>query len=278
MSERALACWVDGHEQSALPTDDRGLQYGDGLFETIVLRAGKARFIAAHCERLAQGCATLRIPFDAWSQMHTLVTRACVMAPPLAILKIIVTRGSATRRGYRPAGDETTRLVATLWPATPLEQKQLTGGVETRLAQLVLAPQPVFCGAKHLNRLQNVLATLEDPDPRWFESLLTDTDGHVVGGTMSNLFALRAGVLCTPPVDAAGVAGVMRGIVLRECAQLGIAHLVTRLTFDDLRAADEVFLTNVRIGVVPVRRLGEHAVPMTGLAQRLHTHIETLDA
>ncbi len=76
----------------------------------------------------------------------------------------------------------------------------------------------------------------------------------------------------------AGVAGVMRGIVLRECAALGIAAAEERLTLDDLLAADEVFITNARIGVVPVRRVGEHSFDMNTIARRLAAHIETLDA
>jgi hypothetical protein len=76
-----------------------------------------------------------------------------------------------------------------------------------------------------------------------------------------------------------GVAGVMRGIVLRECVALGIAATEERLTLDDLCAADEVFVTNARIGVVPVGRVGEHSFGMKNpLATRLAAHIEPLDA
>jgi 4-amino-4-deoxychorismate lyase len=70
----------------------------------------------------------------------------------------------------------------------------------------------------------------------------------------------------------------MRGIVLRECGLLGIAAVEARLSLEDLFAADEAFITNVRIGVVPVRRVGEHSFGMNTLASRLAAHIEPLDA
>ena len=70
----------------------------------------------------------------------------------------------------------------------------------------------------------------------------------------------------------------MRGILLRECAALGIAAAEERLSLDDLYSASEVFVTNARIGVVPVRRVGEHSFPMNNLARRLAAHIEPLNA
>jgi 4-amino-4-deoxychorismate lyase len=95
---------------------------------------------------------------------------------------------------------------------------------------------------------------------------------------MSNLFIVRNGEVQTPRVDRAGVAGVMRSVVLRECASLGTPAAEKMITLDDLHAADELFVTNARIGVVPVRRVGEHDYPMNSFARRLAAHIEALDA
>jgi 4-amino-4-deoxychorismate lyase len=92
------------------------------------------------------------------------------------------------------------------------------------------------------------------------------------------VFIARAGNVITPVIQRCGVAGVMRGIVLRECAALGIAATEDRLTLDELLAADEAFITNARIGVVPVRRVGEHSFGMKNLASRLAAHIEAFDA
>jgi branched-subunit amino acid aminotransferase/4-amino-4-deoxychorismate lyase len=115
---------------------------------------------------------------------------------------------------------------------------------------------------------------------------MLDCNGLVISGAMSNVFLVSNGSLVTPELRMAGVAGVMRGIVLRECASLGLVATVKAVTLSDVHAADEVFITNARIGVVPVRRVGEHhyhmnpihAVAMSPVALRLAKHLETLDA
>ena len=95
---------------------------------------------------------------------------------------------------------------------------------------------------------------------------------------MCNVFLVREGALVTPSVERSGVAGVMRAIVLRECAALGLVCEVRAVPASELRAADEVFVTNARIGVVPVSHVGEHAYVMNGIATRIASHIEALDA
>src|SRR4029077_120411 len=144
--------------------------------------------------------------------------------------------------------------------------------VESRVASIRLGENPALAGIKHLNRLENVLAAAETTPAGVFESLLLDASGNLFSGAMSNVFIVRAGRAATPLIQRCGVAGVMRGIVLRECAVLGITATEQFLRLGDLFAADEVFITNARIGVVPVRRVGEHSFPMNPLARRLAAH------
>jgi 4-amino-4-deoxychorismate lyase len=272
----ALVNWVDGAIADSVPVDDRGLHYGDGLFETLLVRGGRPRFVEAHLARLASGCARLAIPFRFESALRAEVAAACARAPELAVLKIVVTRGSATRRGYAPEGDAPRRVVS-LYETVPLSS-ELRNGVELIFASGAVGEHPGLAGIKHLGRLESVWAVGEARAAGAFDAVLRTASGHVISGAMTNLFITRAGQVQTPSVDRAGVAGVMRGTVLRECATLGIAATAQPLTTGDLAAADEVFITNARIGVVPVRRVGEHAYRMSSLAQRLATHIETLDA
>ena len=273
----ALGTWIDGVPGTNLPADDRGLQYGDGLFETVLVRSGRARFLDAHLARLTRGCSRLAISTATLPMLRAEIDAALRVAPPLAVLKIIMTRGSAQRRGYAPQGDETARRIISLWPA-PAKDAALVDGVNLRVASLRLGENPALAGIKHLNRLENVLAAAEADGSGSFESLLLDTSGNLVSGTMSNVFLVRAGRVATPSLERCGVAGVMRGIVLRECAALGLTGTEERLTLDDLHSATEVFITNARIGVVPVRRVGEHSFDMNILTRRLAAHIEPLDA
>jgi 4-amino-4-deoxychorismate lyase len=275
MSE-VLGSWIDGVEGSSLPVDDRGLQYGDGLFETMLVRAGRVRFIDDHLARLDLGRGRLGIPLlpgDLRAEMGAALARA----PQLAILKLIVTRGSVERRGYAPRGVVTPRRVLTLFAAPPLPATWRSG-VDLRVASLRLSTQPLLAGIKHLNRLENVLAAAEPGHDAVFDSVLLDTQGNVIAGTTTNVFIVAGGRVATARPDRCGVAGVMRGIVLRECAKLGIPCDQGEVSLAQLHAADEAFITNARIGVVPVRRVGEHSFPMNEIALRLADHIEALDA
>jgi len=274
---QTLGTWVDGAVASTVPADDRGLQYGDGLSETIVLRGAAPRFLDAHLARLARGCSRLGIVFTAWEALRTEVARIAGQAPPLAILKIIVTRGSGPRRGYAPDGTLEPRRVLMLF-ASPAMPADVAQGVSLRVAALRLAENPALAGIKHLNRLENVLAAGEPGHADHFESLLLDARDQVVCGTMSNVFAVRGGRLITPRVDRSGVEGVLRSMVLREAPGLGIPANEGSLALNELLAADEVFITNVRIGVVRARSVGQHHFPMKDIVPRLAAHIEALDA
>lgn len=272
----AIVTWVNGARADSVPTDDRGLQYGDGLFETLLLRGGQARFLEAHLARLTSGCARLAIPFRAELELRAEIAAAAAQAPRLAVLKVIVTRGSATRRGYAPDA-EVPRRVVSLYETAPLAA-ELRAGVDLIFATGSVAEHAGLAGIKHLSRLENVWATGEARAAGAFDALLRTAGGQVVSGAMTNFFVVRAGQVRTPPVDRAGVAGVMRQVVLRECAALGIVAAEQTLQGDDLLAADEAFVTNARIGVVPVKRVGEHAYRMSSVARRLADHIEALDA
>jgi len=272
-----LGTWIDGVEAALLPADDRGLQYGDGLYETMSVRDGLVRFLDAHLARLEWGCSRLGIPFQPAGELRAEIAAALARAPARAILKLIVTRGSGARRGYAPHGPIQPRRVLTLFESAALPAAW-RGGIGLRIATLRLSVQPLLAGIKHLNRLENVLAALEPGHDAVFDSLLLETSGNVIAGTMSNVFIVSRGQVLTPPIDRCAVAGVMRGIVLRECAALGLECQQRELTLAQLYAADEVFITNARIGVVPARRVGEHSFSMNAIALRLADHIESLDA
>jgi 4-amino-4-deoxychorismate lyase len=164
----------------------------------------------------------------------------------------------------------------TLSAASPLAVT--AEGASLRIARQTASENPALAGLKHLNRLENVLACQEPQHEACFDALLLDRAGQVVGGTMTNLFICRGGTMVTPRVDRAGVAGVMRGIVLRECGTLGLPVEVRPIAAAELALADEAFVTNARIGVVPVRNVGEHVFRMNEIGARLAAHIETLDA
>ncbi|MBX3726619.1 MAG: aminodeoxychorismate lyase [Xanthomonadales bacterium] len=247
----AAACLVDGRPANRLAVDDRGLAYGDGLFETIRFVAGQAPLWAGHMARLARGAAGLALtspPAATW-----LAEAARVAAGRDCVVKLVLTRGSG--RGYAAGSAAGARRVVQRLPLPETAAALYQRGLRLRWCRLRLARQPALAGFKHLNRLEQVLARSEWRDPRIDEGLCLDTDGNVVCATAANLFLVRDGVLATPALDHCGVAGVARAFLLARARRRWPVQ-VRALRPADLQAADELFLCNAVRGVMPVRALG----------------------
>ncbi len=265
---------VNGWPAQSVDAADRGLMYGDGVFRTLVARAGRALNWSHHYRLLARDCSRLALACPAEPLLLAEIAR--VMAGD-GVVKVIVTRG-ASGRGYGFADDvEPTRIVAA-WPGVPSDPIAGRDGVRVRRCELALAIQPRLAGVKSLNRLENVLARAEWRDPAVREGLLADAEGRLVEATASNVFFSRAGVLVTPVLTRCGVEGAQRGRVLTLAQAEGIACGVRDAGFDELELADEVFLTNSVIGVWPVAALGERRWPPGPLARRFQSLIGEDDA
>ncbi len=269
-SDATVSVLIDGIAAAGISPLDRGLHFGDGVFETIACLRGRPRFLALHLERLAHGCGRLGWPPPAAALLRAEIERLAG-AQERSIVKLIVTRGEAIVRGYAVSGRErATRVVIRYpWPVEdPALQQQ---GVSVRVAATRLGENPALAGLKHCNRLEQILARSEPEAAAAAESLMLSRSGNLVSGTMTNVFLVdgppQSPRLRTPAVDLCGVAGVMRRVVLREAARAGITATECALSPADLTAATEVFLTNARVGIWPVARLKERTLP-PGLVTR----------
>lgn len=244
---------VNGIQADSVSARDRGLTYGDGVFRTFPLRAGKPLMWRRQYAKLAHDCRALRIDCPAAPVLEGDLALIAANQPE-CVVKIIVTRGDGARGYAIPAQSTPTRIVS----ASPLpEYPRLFGeqGVRVHLCRIRLAPQPSLAGIKHLNRLENVLARSEWSDPGIVEGLMCDVDDNVISGTMSNLFVFRAGTLFTPQLAHCGVSGVMRDLVIELAREHAIPLEITAIGIDELLAAGELFLVNSVIGLWPVAAL-----------------------
>jgi 4-amino-4-deoxychorismate lyase len=252
MSE-PLAMLVDG-EPAPAAMDwalDRALHYGDGLFETLLVQDGHLRFEALHRARLAEGCQRLHIAIDPelpWQQARLLARRH-----PQCTLKLLVSRGSATARGYTPVGDEQPRVIVLAYP--PPAAREFPDRLRVVTLRSVLGENPQLAGLKHCNRLEQVLGRRELQGQDAFEGLMASSSGLLVSGTMSNVFLELDGEWMTPALDRCGVAGVMRAVVLREAASCGVPVRQHELPLPWLARCTGLFLTNARMGVRVVHEL-----------------------
>ncbi|HET6725237.1 MAG TPA: aminodeoxychorismate lyase [Gammaproteobacteria bacterium] len=255
---------VNGQKTDTINITDRGLNYGDGLFETMRVQNEQVRLLDDHIERLLKGCE--RLGFEPPANVSDEV-RAAAAEQEQGIVKLIVTRGSGGR-GYRPqVGLNATRILMTspLSPEPDILAK--SGGIRAGLSSVRLARQPSLAGIKHLNRLEQVLAAREAGE--YEERIMLDTDGNVIEGIAMNLFLVRDGALVTPDMTAAGVAGIMRRQVMELAQNSGIACIERAVQPAELDDADEAFMCNAVRGIWPLIAIQGRSLPVGPLTRRV---------
>lgn len=259
-------CWVNGEPRDDVPAADRGLHYGDGVFETLAVREGHAHLLEHHLDRLAEGCHRMGFAAPDASLLHDEL-QAAAHGYARAVLKLLVTRG-AGGGGYRPPVDAGATRILLRRPWTERPQAWWQEGVQVRVCTTRLGRNPRLAGLKHLNRLEQVLARAEWNEEVQ-EGLMQDEEGFVIEGTMSNVFMVHEdGRVLTPSLDRCGVAGVMRRHLLEKAEHAGLTVSVTELPLADFASAREIFLSNSLIGVWPVARLGEKLYPVGRVTRR----------
>ncbi|WP_430389477.1 aminodeoxychorismate lyase [Dyella sp. 20L07] len=257
---------IDGMPTTVVSVFDRGLSYGDGLFETIRFVQGKAPLWARHMQRLQESGHRLRLPIPDASLLLQ-EARFVIEGLAQAVVRITVTRGIG-ERGYAPPVSPQPMRVVAGFEAPPMHGESYVGGVRVRWCETRMAMQPLLAGMKHLNRLEQVLARAEWSDAAITEGLLRDTEGGLVSGTMTNVFAVTNGVIQTPSLDACGVAGVARAEVLavHPGTQVG------PLGCEELQHASEVFLSSSVRGILPVQAVGDTVYVPGPVTRALQQH------
>ena len=243
--------WIDGHREAALPLPDRGLDFGDGLFETLLFAEGRLFYPELHLDRLQLGLKMLGFPdcLDT-ARVHLNTVAAYLLSSniPRATVRLTVTRGSGPR-GYAPPTECMPRVIIAMEPGgtqwnEPLEPAAL-GLATTRLAS-----QSQLAGIKHLNRLEQVLAARERLQQSFDEMVMLDTNDDVISVISGNLFVVRSGEIITPILSGSGVKGTRRHLLINDWAPaLGIKVLEQRITVSTLAESDEVFYCNSLVGL-----------------------------
>ncbi|MDD1613864.1 MAG: aminodeoxychorismate lyase [Methylococcaceae bacterium] len=260
---------VNGECRGHIEISDRGFQYGDGLFETIAVTSGQPVFLGRHIDRLKAGCRRLYIPFPG-TELLTFEAQKLSQHSSNAVLKLILTRGSGGR-GYRqPDVIQTTRVLS-LHPFPDYPDIYKEQGIVARFCDTRLGLNPGLAGIKHLNRLEQVLARAEWTDPDIQEGLMLDMNDHVIEGTMTNLFYVKNETLYTSSLSLAGVAGIMRGIIMAMSSEHDISVIEHTFTKDELLSANEVFVCNSIVGIWPVKQIAKTCFPVGVRTRQLQT-------
>lgn len=244
-----LGVLIDGEAEDRVEVGNRGLNYGDGVFSTVLVHEGRPIWWEEHVARLRRGCEALLMRMPDADLLGAEAERLC-SSQIRGVLKVTLVRGGRGR-GYAPTLGMPTQRILALHPAPPLPRRDYRDGINLRWCGQTLSRQPRLAGIKHLNRLENVLARAECMPGIHHEGLMRDTAGLPVCATAGNIFVVRRGQIRTPALRQCGVEGICRGWVLSR-ADVEI----TALQDHDIESADEVFVCNSLRGILPVARLG----------------------
>jgi len=269
------AIWLDGTPTSVLPLPDRGVDYGDGLFETLLVHRGKPLYTGLHMGRMAHGLRVLALPDclkDARQQLEIAANSSFNQFKwQWAVLRLSVIRGYG-QRGYAPFANALPRILIQIG-CLDRDGGQVNTAATLGVASVRLSKQPLLAGIKHLNRLEQVLAATQAQADGVDECIMLDQTDHLTCVVAGNLFLVRGGKLMTPKMSGCGVAGTRRRLIMEKWApSIGLEVREVRLKMSDLLAAEEVFYSNSLQTVRPISRLsghhwGNHSV-CTALFQR----------
>ncbi len=260
-------CWLNGElakvSQARISPLDRGLLYGDGLFETMRAYGGVIFRLGAHVERLLQAAKALRFPFALDAEMLAEACQEVVGANDLtdAYVRLTITRGVGGLPGELDASREPTILaVAREYHGYPPELCER--GMSASVASVRRNASSVLSRVKSLNYLDNALARAQAAQRGADEALLLDSESKVVEGSASNLFLVCDEGVLTPAAGAGVLPGITRQCVLELCSKLDVETAERNFGLDELLAAEEAFLTNSLMEVMPLTRVD--GIPVGG--------------
>jgi 4-amino-4-deoxychorismate lyase len=247
---------INGAPGSTINAEDRGLAYGDGVFRTLRMQAGRPVCWERQYAKLQRDCSALKISCPSALVLSSELQQLG-KSQPEGVAKIIITRG-VSARGYAPSAQSEATRILSITPSVAFPADYSKTGVRMHVCKVRLGHQLLLAGIKHLNRLENVLAASEWQDQDVPEGLLSDISGNIISGTRSNLFMLRGNILYTPNLSHCGVAGVQRDRVMDWGKQHGVTCKIADFHMEELVLADEIFLVNSVFGLWPVREIADY--------------------
>jgi branched-chain amino acid aminotransferase len=246
-------------KKALVPVSDHGFLYGDGIYETLIAHDGRVFHMRDHLARLKASAngLSLRIPASLprlASSVTALLRKNRLMAGQ-AVIRITVTRGPGPH-GFDPAVCKRPTLVITAksfggYPAIYYKTGVRAAVVSIQRNSAKSLPPSI----KSISCLNGVLAKMESLRLGAQEGIMLSEDGSVAEGTVSNVFMVKGDLIATPVLDGALLAGVTRAAVLKIAKRAGYKTREKKILPAELFSADEIFLTNTLMGVLPVREI-----------------------
>ncbi|RKY61921.1 MAG: amino acid aminotransferase [Candidatus Latescibacterota bacterium] len=253
-------------EEAKVPVDDRGYQFGDGVYEVIESYKGRLWALERHLNRLRRSLSEIGISGITVDEIRERILEIHKKSGiSRALVYVQVTRGVAPRRHAWMEVSLKPTLLITVREFEPVPEDLREKGIRTiTLPEMRWGRRDI----KSINLLPNVLAAQRAWEAGAYEAIFVD-NGYITEGAHNNIFAVRDGRLFTPQEGPHILSGITRGLVIEMAKEEGIPVEEGPLSYEALLEADEVFLTGTGVevlGVVSVdgRRIGSGEVgPMT---------------
>lgn len=266
MLDAPLQSFINGQQAEHISIRDRGFQYGDGCFETVRVLSNNPILWAAHLKRLKRACKALHLSVDFDLLQREIEQLLLTNTAADVILKITITRGIGGR-GYAPVEQGNCTRVLQLLDYVATHKNEAARVV---LCEHRLSSNAGLAGIKHLNRLDQVLASAQIP-AGYDEGLCLDESGTVIEGCKSNILLVIDDNLVTPELSKCGVEGVMLNHLVEALGEQGARVTIKTVSLEQLLAAQHILLCNSVFGVRPVAEIrNENWQP----AQEEHPYIE----
>jgi D-alanine transaminase len=238
--------------EAKISIDDRGFQFGDGIYEVIRTYKGHPFALEAHLTRLERSAIALDLaqPYSRTEWAHLVLEGVKRAAYPEAKIYIQLSRGVAPRDHAYPA-QVTPTVVMTIREFRPLDRSVQAAGVEAMTTEDIRWGR---CDIKSVNLLANVLARQQAKQAQVFEAILVK-EGLVTEGAVSNVMVVRGGTVMTAPEGPRILSGVTRAVVLELARNEGLPIHERFISQAELYDADEVFLTGTTVEVLAVVRM-----------------------
>jgi branched-chain amino acid aminotransferase len=244
-------------ENARISVFDRGFLFGDSVYETVATVKGRLFALSEHLDRLHESAARIGIVPPPRERIEEAVLATVAAAGnPESRVRIIVSRGEGWG-DLDPASATHPQLIVIAGPRGGPTPQMYADGVEIAIAEVVhVHPRALDPAVKSGNYLPNVLALGQARRQGAHEAILCSADGSIAEGASSNVFAVASGRVRTPALSVGILNGVTRRHVLDICRTQGIPFDEAELlTPEELRAADEIFLTSAVRGILPVTRV-----------------------
>ena len=236
-----------------IPVFDRGLLYGYGLFETMRSFNGHVFYLDRHIARLMNSAGVLGIREALEPQKLEMGVLRTLKANGLddARIRITVTAGEGSRSLALPVSGKLT-IIITLEELVLPSPEIYSKGLRTSIVSIRRNPQSPMCYLKALGYLENMLAHAEAVNAGSDEAILLNVDGCVAECSASNVFIVESGKIITPPIEAGVLPGITRRVVIDLAPSLGIKVVQEAVSVERLLNAEEVFITNSVIEIMPI--------------------------